>query len=73
MLLRGRALGGEVRLPYLGRGAEGEEGEEKEVEERVTVAIHRQLCWLRASWAMVVNRCRDGHHGGVRAARGCAA
>ena len=63
VLLRGRALGGEVRLPYLGRGAEGEEGEEKEVEKRVTVAIHRQLCWLRASRAMVVNRCRDGHHG----------
>ena len=41
VLLRGCALSGEVCLPYLGRGAEGEEGEEKEVEKRVTVAIHR--------------------------------
>ena len=63
VLLRGCALGGEVRLPYLGRGAEGEEGEEKEVEKRVTVAIHRQLCWLRASRAMVVNRRQGGRHG----------
>ena len=63
VLLRGRTLGGEVRLPYLGRGADREEGEEKEVEKRVTVAIHRQLCWLRASRAMVVNRRQGGHHG----------
>ena len=33
VLLRGRALGGEVCLPYLGRGADREEGEEKEVKE----------------------------------------
>ena len=63
VLLRGRTLGREVRLPYLGRGADREEGEEKEVEKRVTVAIHRQLCWLRASRAVVVNRCQGGHHG----------
>ena len=63
VLLRGRTLGGEVRLPYLGGGTDREEGEEKEVEERVTVAIHRQLSWLRASWATVVNRRQGGHHG----------
>ena len=63
VLLGGHTLGGEVCLPYLSRGAEGEDDEEKEAEKRVTVAIHRQLCWLRASRAMVVNRCRDGHHG----------
>ena len=63
VLLRGRTLGGEVRLPYLGRGADREEGEEKEVEKRVTVAIHRQLCLLRASRATVVNRRQFGHHG----------
>ena len=63
VLLRGRTLCGEVRLPYLGRGADREEGEEKEVEKRVTVAIHRQLCLLRASWATVVNRRQGGHHG----------
>ena len=64
VLLHGRAFGGEVRLPYLGRGAEGEDGEEKEVEKRVTVAIHRQLCLLRASRTTVVNRHQGGHHGG---------
>ena len=73
VLLRGHALGGEVCLPHLGRGAEGEEGEEKEVEERVTVAIHRQQCCATSKLDGGIQSPSERSSRGVRAARGCAA